>query len=70
MKEELLLELFSDVRVVSLFQEILKQRPSIPEHNFAKDNTEEWKSRSAERRGFDIWLAHLNIKLESDLWKK
>jgi hypothetical protein len=68
--QELLLELHSDVRVEKLFREILKHRPSVPVHNFKIDNTEEWKARSAEQRGFDIWLAHLNINLESPQWKK
>lgn len=67
--KEVLLEMYADPRVVGLIKEILQQRPSIPGHQFGKDNTEEWKARSAERRGFDIWLTYLNINPESELWK-
>lgn len=67
--KEVLVEMCSDPRVVKAIKEILQQRPTVPEHNFGKDNTEEWKARSAERRGFDIWLAYLDINPESDLWK-
>jgi len=67
--KEILLELYSDERVVKLIRDVLKQRPMIPVHSFQKDNTEEWKSRSAEQRGFDIWLSYLNINLEHEQWK-
>lgn len=67
--KEVLLEMYSDVRILKLFKEILTQRPHIPSFDFRKDNTEEWKAKSAEQRGFDIWLTYLNIDLENDLWK-
>ena len=66
---ELLLELYSDERVIRLFREILKQRPQIPAYNFQKDNSEEWKARSSEQRGFDVWLTYLEINQEQDPWK-
>lgn len=68
-RQELLLELFSDERVVLLIREILRHRPTVPTFHLGKDSTEEWKFRSAERQGFDTWLTHLNINPESDLWK-
>lgn len=68
--KEVLLELYSDERVLKLIREILKQRPQIPMHNVQSDNTEEWKARSHEQRGFDIWLTYLKINLEHELWKK
>ena len=61
---ELFLELYSDPRFVQLIQTILKQRPAIPEHDVQTDNTELWKARSAERRGFDLWVTYLNIPEE------
>lgn len=67
--KEILLEMYSDERVLRLFREILKQRPVIPVHNFQKDNTDEWKARSHEQRGFDIWLTYLEINLEQTQWK-
>ena len=67
--KEVLLEIYSDVRAVQLIREILKHRPQIPSHNFQKDNSEEWKARSAEQRGFDIWTTYLEINLEHEQWK-
>lgn len=52
------------MRVEELLAEIIKHRPTVPEHTPHSDNTEEWKARSAERRGFDIWLAFLDINPE------
>lgn len=65
-KKEYLIELHSDPRFATLLSEIMKQRPQVPTHIPANgntpDNTEIWKARSAEQRGFDVWLAFLNIK--------
>lgn len=66
--KEVLLEMYADPRVVAIFKEILRQRPELPSYNFQKDNTEEWKARSSERNGFDIWLTYLNINPEHELW--
>lgn len=57
-----LYELHTDPRFEALMKTILQQRPQIPEHDPASDNTEIWKSRSAERRGFDVWVTYLNLK--------
>lgn len=59
-----LYELHSDPRFDALMKTILQQRPQIPEYDPVSDNTEIWKSRSAERRGFDIWVAYLQIDKE------
>ena len=61
--DDFLLELKSDARFEVLLEEVMKLRPDVPEHNPSEDNTEMWKARSAERRGFDLWLKSLKIKL-------
>lgn len=55
---ELLIELYADPRFEKLIQEIMKHRPVVPNHNPREDNTEEWKAKSAEQRGFDIWCTY------------
>jgi len=37
-------------------EEIIKMRPTIPPHDFNEDNTEQWKSMSAQQRGFDLCI--------------
>lgn len=66
MKEnkELYLELYSDPRFVALVKEIMKRRPTLPPHDPKQDNTEIWKSASAEQRGFDIWTIFLRVPEE------
>jgi hypothetical protein len=64
MNEDFLLEINSDPRYTQLISEILKQRPVVPLHNPRNDNTEEWKAKSAEQRGFDIWLTYLKIEVK------
>lgn len=61
-RNDFILELNTDPRFVLLVEEILKQRPQIPLHDPVSDNTEVWKAKSAERRGFDIWCAYLQLK--------
>jgi len=62
---DLFIELYTDPRFMKLVKEIMKQRPSIPTHNPGSDNTEDWKARSAEQRGFDIWVAFLKVPEEA-----
>ncbi len=65
MTNEYLIELYSDPRFERLVQEVMKHRPAIPPHDPREDNTELWKSASAEQRGFDIWCAHLKVPKEA-----
>lgn len=51
-----------DFRKVLL--EIAKEAPIVPSHRPDRDNTEEWKARSAERRGFSLCLLKLGFNLE------
>lgn len=60
-RQEYLLELNTDPRFGMLLKEILRQRPHVPFHDPVNDNTEIWKAKSAERRGFDVWLTYLSI---------
>jgi len=45
-------------------KELLSKRPIVPVHNPKNDNTEEWKSLSAQQRGFDLCLALFQIDKE------
>lgn len=40
---------------------LLAQRPSVPAHNPHSDNTEVWKSASAQQQGFDLCLTYLGV---------
>jgi len=62
--KEIFIELYSDPRFTKLIKEILKHRPQIPVHNPGQDNTEVWKSASAEQRGFDTWVTYLRVPQE------
>ena len=48
------------LRSTQEFQELLGRvkahRPTVPAHNPDKDNTEDWKARSAMKQGFDLCL--------------
>ena len=47
----------------SAFLEIIgEMRPVIPAHDPTKGNTEEWKQRSGQQQGFDLFASLLNIK--------
>ena len=61
MNEDFLLSMKSHPLWPIVKKELLSKRPMIPSHNHDKDNTELWKARSAEQRGFDICLALLQI---------
>lgn len=63
--KDLFIELYSDPRFLKLVKEIMRQRPTIPTHTPGLDNTEDWKARSAEQRGFDIWVAFLKVPEEA-----
>ena len=62
---DFLIRLKSEPEFQELLRTIMTQRPVVPEHNLNKDNTEIWKARSAEKRGFDIWLTYLRIEEKS-----
>jgi len=64
--KEYLIELKSDPRFEALLAEILSNRPKVPAYTPDSDNTEIWKARSMERRGFDIWLAFLNLEINHE----
>ena len=51
-----------------LFQELIikeleKLIPQIPPHDPLKDNTEIWKAKSAEKRGFALACTILGVKI-------
>lgn len=60
--KEYLMELYTDPRFEALVKEVLKHRPAVPPHDPSNDNTELWKAKSAEQRGFDVWCAFLHTK--------
>ena len=39
-----------------LLAEVKTHRPTIPAHSPEKDNTEDWKAKSAMQQGFDLCL--------------
>lgn len=41
-----------------LINSIKEQRPVIPVHNYAQDNTEAWKAESNRQIGFDLCLSY------------
>lgn len=45
-------------------KELLSKRPLIPTHNPDVDNTDEWKSLSAQQKGFDLCCSFFNITEE------
>ena len=56
-----------EVQEHPLFPELvirLKQNaPVVPEFDFIKDNTDEWKMKSGMRRGYDLCLSIFKINL-------
>lgn len=66
--KSLLAEMQADGRFQFLLQLLKESRPSIPEYDEKNDNTEIWKARSAQRRGFDLCMKVLAINV-SDLEK-
>lgn len=63
-KEEYLLHMKSHPYFQMFLDELKKSRPPIPHHNPMSDNTEEWKSFSAQQKGFDLCCSIFNITLE------
>lgn len=45
-------------------QQLINLRPSIPSHDPDSDNTEQWKSFSAQQRGFDLCLSFFQLDKE------
>jgi hypothetical protein len=43
-------------------QEVKGHRPTIPAHDPHADNTEVWKSHSAQAKGFDLACSLIGIK--------
>jgi len=64
MKE--LAQLISDLQEHGHYQAFLKEvsemRPIVPRHDPIKENTEEWKQRSGQQQGYDLFASLLNIK--------
>jgi hypothetical protein len=63
-RDEYLLHMKSHSFYEMFIAEVKKARPPIPEHDHDADNTEKWKSLSAQRRGFDLCCIIFGIKLE------
>lgn len=64
MKDEYLLHMKSHPFYEFFLAEVKKSRPMIPAHDHTADNTEKWKSLSAQQRGFDLCCSIFNIKME------
>lgn len=47
-----------------LKKDLINLRPTIPTHNHKSDNTDDWKSKSAQQAGFDLCLQLFQIKPE------
>jgi hypothetical protein len=43
---------------------LLSMRPVIPAHDPGQDNTEQWKSFSAQQKGFDLCCSFFQIHQE------
>jgi len=52
---------------IEAVKEIAERAPVVPLHNPEKDNTELWKAKSAERKGFEYCLSQFGFKLEKKL---
>ena len=46
-----------------IISEMEKLTPIVPPHDPSKDNTEIWKAKSAERRGFALACSILGVKI-------
>lgn len=64
MKDDFLLHMKSHSLWPIFKKDLLSKRPLVPPHDPRKDNTEEWKSLSAQQRGFDLCCALLQIEKE------
>ncbi len=42
---------------------LIKNLPDIPQYDPDEDNTEIWKAKSQQRRGYELCLALLNISI-------
>jgi hypothetical protein len=47
-----------------LLDEVRRLRPPVPRFEAQSDNTEIWKQKSSEQRGFDLFASILNLKIE------
>lgn len=43
---------------------VVSSRPRVPLYNFRDDNQEEWKVKSGQRQGYDLFASLLRIKFE------
>lgn len=64
MKEDFLTYIKSHPAWPYFQKQLLEQRPILIPHNPRNDNTEEWKSLSAQQRGFDLCCAFFEINKE------
>jgi len=64
MKEDFLLHIKSHSLWPIFKKNLLDKRPIVPAHDPIKDNTEQWKSLSAQQRGFDLCCAFFKINEE------
>lgn len=62
MDKRFLEELKSDARWHQMIKEIKSHRPLCPQWNHENDNTDEWKARSNQQKGFDLILSLLGEK--------
>lgn len=60
--EDLIIQLHSHPFFEELQKDLLSLRPIIPSHDPNRDNTEDWKAKSAQQKGFDVCLAFFKIK--------
>jgi len=63
-RDEYLLHMKSHPYYEMFLKEVIKARPPIPHHDPESDNTDKWKSLSAQQRGFDLCCSIFGIKQE------
>ena len=62
--EEFVLFVHSHPLFEQMKQSLLDMRPVIPTHDPDNDNTERWKSFSAQQKGFDLCCQFFQINQE------
>ncbi len=63
-RDEYLIHMKSHPYYEMFKKEVDKARPMIPAHDHDADNTDKWKSLSAQQRGFDLCCSIFGIKQE------
>lgn len=64
LREDLIFQFHQHPYAEHFIQELLAARPVIPPHDAKQDNTEDWKAKSAQQKGFDLCCSFFKIKTE------